>query len=85
MSCHDVKPIDYGEQRFIHGSPRLPWRGVLDVRKIVTFCFITPPISLVEGVIKQLKDKDRFISCNINLLNVGQPFDPINCKKTFFI
>ena len=56
--------------------------GVLDVRKIVIFCFIAPPISLVEGVIKQLKGKlDFFISCNINLLNVTQPFDAINCKN----
>jgi hypothetical protein len=35
MSCHDVKLIDYGEQRFIHGTPRLPWRGVLRSNQVV--------------------------------------------------
>jgi hypothetical protein len=29
MSCHDVKSFNYGEQRFVHGEPRLPWLGLL--------------------------------------------------------
>ena len=44
------------------------------------------PISLVQGIIKQLKEKPIFfIWCNINLLSVAQPFDTINCKNLFHI
>jgi len=35
MSCHDVKSFNYGEQRFVHGEPRLPWLGLLRSNGVV--------------------------------------------------